>query len=105
MTILHVQIILLILLTGNKHFKKIFYRLVDSDSLQEEDKVKLRAIEERLFTETKTESCKDFAGNWTGSLVQNKKADLIIATKIRSAFRIYEKSTSSDAKDKFFYFK
>ena len=62
-------------------------------------------MEERLFIATKTESCKDFGGLWTGSLVQNKKADLIIATKIRSAFRIFEKSTSNDAKEQFFYFK
>ena len=101
---LHTQYYI-IFLTGNKPFKKIFYRLVDSESLQEDDKVRLRAIEERLFIETKSESCKDFAGQWTGSLMQNKKADLIIATKIRSAFRIHEKRTSKDARDKFFYFK
>ena len=78
---------------------------MDSDSLEEEDKTELRAIEERIFHANKAESCKDFAGEWTGSIEQNKKTDLIIATKIRTAFRIYEKRTSDDAKEQFFFFK
>ena len=78
---------------------------MDSDCLEDDDKIKLREIEKRLFNATKMESYKDFEGGWSGSDDQNKKADLIIATKLRSAFRIFEKSTSNDAKESFFYFK
>ncbi len=78
---------------------------MDSDVLEDDDKSKLRDVEKRLFKATRAESCKDYNGEWTGSLDQNKKADLVIATKIRSAFRIHEKSTSNDAKEEFFYFK
>ena len=78
---------------------------MDSDCLEDDDKARLRDVEKRLFKATKTETCKDFQGEWTGSLDQNKRADLVIATKIRSALRIFEKSTSNDAREKFFYFK
>ena len=78
---------------------------MDSDLLDDDDKNELRNIEKRIFEATKAESSKDFSGEWGGSLEQNMKADTVIATKIRTSFRIYEKSTSNLAKEAFFYFK
>ena len=78
---------------------------MDSDLLDDDDKNELRNIERRIFTATKAESSKDFSGEWGGSLEQNMKADTVIATKIRTSFRIYEKKTSNLAKEAFFYFK
>ena len=92
-------------LVGNKPFRKLFYRLVDSDLLEDADKAELRDIEKRIFISTKEESSKEFDGDWGGSLKQNMKADQVIATKIRSAFRIYEKTSSNATKEAFFYFK
>ena len=78
---------------------------MDSDLLEIEDQTELRNIEKRIFISTKAESSKEFDGEWGGSVEQNKKADMVIATKIRSAFRIYEKSSSNASKEAFFYFK
>ena len=78
---------------------------MDSDLLEDEDKAELRDIEKRIFIATKVEASKEYDGEWRGSVEQNMKADTVIATKIRSAFRIYEKTSSNATKEAFFYFK
>ena len=86
-----------------KDWKKIFYRVVDSNCLAEDDQQKLREVERRIFDQVKPEivkACEE--GSWVGNLSQNKKADYIIATKIRTSFRVYEKS--GDVHDVYFTF-
>ena len=90
---------------GNKGFKKQFYRLVDGESLSNEDQQKLRIVERRVFDASREDILKEATDKkWSGSLDQNRRADTIVATKIRTSFRVFENSTSS-SKESYFYFK
>ena len=61
-------------------------------------------MERRIFDEVKDEIVKaSEEDSWVGNLAQNKKADHIIATKIRTSFRTYE--ASKDAQNVYFTFK
>ena len=76
----------------NKPFKRIFFRLVDSDDLDMEDKLQLREIEHALFKTIKDEVSKK--GEWTGTIAANKKADALVSSQLRKCLRIYEKQQS-----------
>ena len=76
----------------NKPFKRIFFRLVDSDDLDMEDKLQLREIEHALFKTIKDEVSKK--GEWTGTVAANKKADALVSSQLRKCLRIYEKQQS-----------
>ena len=89
---------------GNKGFKKQFYRLVDGESLSNDDQQKLRIIERRVFDASREDILKEAADRkWNGSLEQNRRADVIVATKIRTSFRVFDNSKTP--KEKYFYFK
>ena len=75
-----------------KQFKKIFYRLLDSNDLEPEDKDRLQEIEARTFREIKEDVSKKFEAGWDGGVEVNREADKTVATKIRNSLRIYEKS-------------
>ena len=72
---------------------KIFYRHVDTREDEKGDA--LRAIEENVFIEFGKEEVKKKFGPWTGSKSQNKHADLIIASYIKTCFRKAIKMTPS----------
>ena len=87
----------------------MLYRLIDSNDLDEEDTKKIRDVEKRIFEEVvKAEIIKkkagDVAGGWIGSSDQNRAADLGVANKLRTAFRVYETNDSA-AKKVYFKFK
>ena len=83
----------------------MFYRLVDSNSLSNEDQLTIRQIERRVFDACKEDIVKESEDkNWSGSDEQNRRADVVVSTKIRTSFRVYEKS-SALPKESFFYFK
>ena len=90
---------------GLKAFKKQFYRLVDSESLQIEDQQKLRSIERRVFDACREDILKEATDKmWSGSKEQNQRADVIVATKIRTSFRVFE-NTKTGHKVSYFVFK
>ena len=69
------------------HFRKLFYRIVDTLEDDDENKVRLADIEMSAFRDIK----KDL-GEWSSSVEINMKADLLIASKIRTSFASYEKT-------------
>ena len=75
---------------GFRPFKIILYRIIDSEDLEDEDKRRIRDIEQKLFQLVKDDE-KEMGGPFDGSILKNKKADQLIANKIRTSFRVYEK--------------
>ena len=76
----------------DSHWRKLFYRCVDSLVLGEEGE-KLRKIEEEMFvTFIKQEVEEEIRGPWTGSKEQNRLADFKIALCVKSSFKVYEKT-------------
>ena len=68
--------------------------MVDSDTIEGEDRVKLRECERRTFEAIKNEAFKD---EWVGTLDQNLKADKIVAEKIRNSLKFYEAKVKSNS--------
>ena len=85
-------------------FRKVFYRLLDSDDLEVQDKIRLVQIEARTFKEIKEEVSKKFENGWDGGLEVNIEADKVVSNKIRNSLRIYEKSKQKH-QPTFFMFK
>ena len=78
---------------------------MDSDSLSAEDQHTIRQIERRVFDACKEDIIKESVDKkWSGTDEQNRRADVVVSTKIRTSFRVYEKS-SALPKESFFYFK
>ena len=75
---------------GFRPFKIILYRIIDSEDLDDDDKRRIRDIEQKLFQLVKDDE-KEMGGPFDGSIQKNKKADQVIANKIRTSFRVYEK--------------
>ena len=75
---------------GFRPFKIILYRIIDSEDLEDDDKRRIRDIEQKLFQLVKYDE-KEMGGPFDGSILKNKKADQLIANKIRTSFRVYEK--------------
>lgn len=73
---------------------RLFYRMVDSDTIEGEDRVKIRECERRTFEAIKNEAFKE---EWVGSLDQNLKADKIVAEKIRNSLKFYEAKVKSNS--------
>lgn len=73
---------------------RLFYRLVDSDTIEGEDRVKIRECERRTFEAIKNEAFKE---EWVGSLDQNLKADKTVAEKIRNSLKFYEAKVKSNS--------
>ena len=91
-----------LLSVGLKVFKRCLYRIVDSDCLSNEDQERLREIERRVFDANKEEILKkENVNQWTGSIEMNRRADFIVATKIRTSFRVYESSNTIPKKSYF----
>ena len=80
---------------------KTFYRYVDTREDEKGDR--LRTIEETVFIEYAKEEIEKKFGPWKGSKSENKKADAIIASYIKTCFRIYE-GTRHPQQQKFFNF-
>ena len=74
---------------GFRPFKKILYRIIDSEDLEDNDKKRIREIEQKLFQLVKDDD-KEMGGPFDGSIKSNKKADQVISNKIRTSFRVYE---------------
>ena len=77
-------------LLAPKKFKNIFYRLVDSNDLDQVDRDKLREIEKSIFKLVKEEVSKKFEGGWDGGIEVNREADKVVSNKVRNSLRIYE---------------
>ena len=73
---------------------RLFYRMVDSDTIEGEDRVKIRECERRTFEAIKNEAFKE---EWVGSLDQNLKADKTVAEKIRNSLKFYEAKVKSNS--------
>ena len=56
-----------------------------------------------MFQIVKEDVVKEIGRKFDGSLEMNKKADQIIANKIRTSFRVYEKDSGDNSY--FFFFK
>ena len=61
-------------------FRKLFYRIIDT--LEDDDENKERMLE------------KKDVGEWRSTVEINMKADLLIASKIRTSFASYERTRS-----------
>ena len=85
----------------DEEWVKIFYRYLDTREDEKGDA--LRAIEETVFIEYAKEEIQKKFGPWKGSKSENKKADAIIASYIKTCFRIYE-GTRLPLQPKFFNF-
>ena len=85
----------LLLLLGDKEWKKYFYRLVDS--LETENGEKLRNIEEFMFKNLVKDEVEKASGPWEGNESQNYLADRKIAAGVKSTLKNYEKK--ADAED------
>ena len=92
------------LYSAPKQWKKVFYRLLDSNDLDPEDKDRLQEIEARTFKEIKEDVSKKFTVGWDGGIEVNREADKTVANKIRNSLRIYEKSKPKHQQS-FFLFK
>lgn len=75
---------------GFRPFRVMLYRIIDSEDLEDNDKKRIRDIEQKLFQLVKDDD-KEMGGPFDGSMKSNKKADQVIANKIRTSFRVYEK--------------
>ena len=87
---------------GLKRFKKLYYRLIDSNCSKD-----LVEIEERIFaTVVKKEVEKEFGAEFDGnSKEMNKSADLKVCFRIRNAFQAYERTRfKNDSKPSYFKF-
>ena len=82
---------MIILLLGDKEWKKYFYRLVDS--LETENGEKLRNIEEFMFKNLVKDEVEKASGPWEGNESQNYLADRKIAAGVKSTLKNYEKKT------------
>ena len=71
--------------------------MVDSDIIEDEvEKSRLKEIERRIFDVIREDKTKQgFKGVWNGTKVENEKADKIIASKVYTSLRTYEKRNES----------
>ena len=71
--------------------------MVDSDIVEdEEEKTRLKEIERRIFNVIREDTTKQgFKGVWNGTKVENAKADKIIAAKVCTSLKTYEKRIES----------
>lgn len=77
---------------------------MDSEDLKQEDRDRLREIEDKTFKVVKEEVSRKFVEGWDGGLEVNKAADSVVAAKIRNSLKIYEK-TKAKHQPSFFLFK
>ena len=70
-------------------FRKLFYRIIDTLEDDDKNKERLVDIEQSAFRDIQ----KDI-GEWSNTVEINMKADLLIATKIRTSFASYERTRS-----------
>ena len=68
-------------------FRKLFYRIIDTLEDDDPNKERLLEIETSAFRDVKKD-----VGEWNSTVEVNMKADLLIATKIRTSFASYEKT-------------
>ena len=85
-----------------KIFRKLFYRALDSLGDDSNCRQRMMTIEETTFGVVKSEVEKEF-GNWTGTLEENKKADILIVSALLNSFKSYEK-TRKPYEESFFVF-
>ena len=71
--------------------------MVDSNIVEdEEEKTRLKEIERRIFNVIREDTTKQgFKGVWNGTKVENAKADKIIAAKVCTSLKTYEKRIES----------
>ena len=77
--------------------------MVDSEDLKQEDRDRLREIEEKTFRVVKEEVSQKFKEGWDGSLEVNVAADRVVASKIRNSLRIYEKTKQKHQRSYFLF--
>ena len=85
-----------------KIFRKLFYRALDSLADDSNCRQRMMTIEETTFGVVKSEVEKEF-GSWTGTLNENKKADILIVTALYNSLKSYEK-TRKPYEESFFVF-
>ena len=79
--------------TADREFKKILYREIDTLTGEAGDA--MRKTEEDLFRAFVRLEVEQEMGQWTGSGLQNKAADMKIAVIVKNSFRSYEKNKKS----------
>ena len=72
-------------------WKKRFYRFLDTYSKNDTLRKDLINIEEAIFEKIRIDVEGELNYKWTGSKLENQKADLKIASAIKASFRSYEK--------------
>ena len=82
--------IYLMIFTADREFKKILYREIDTLTGEAGDA--MRKTEEDLFKTFVRLEVEQEMGQWSGSGLQNKAADMKIAVIVKSTFRSYEKT-------------
>ena len=70
-------------------FRKLFYRIIDTLEDDDENKERMLEIEMSAFRDIKKD-----VGEWSSTVEINMKADLLIASKIRTSFASYERTRS-----------
>ena len=83
----HLHSIIAILCSDAALFRKLFYRIIDTLEDDDPNKERLLEIEISAFRDVKKD-----VGEWNSTVEVNMKADLLIATKIRTSFASYEKT-------------
>jgi len=81
---------------GDKRWKQLYYRLVDSDDLPDDVKATVRKIERNMFVVIKPEVEKETGTNWDNSSQQNKMADVKIASMLKKSFCLYERNNADN---------
>ena len=77
--------------------------MIDGGSDEDENIQKLRTIEETVFSVVR--ASKEFGPSYNGSLEDQKKADVLVASSIRNSFRVYEKNRKGKEDSHISYFK
>lgn len=77
----------------DKLWRRAFYRLIDSSTLNPDDRDRARRIEEELFINIKPEVESEVGRDWEGDEEQNRLADLKIAQCLKKSFRNFERSS------------
>ena len=89
---LHLHMIFLV----DNAWKKILYRLIDSNVLLPPDLDKVTTIEQEVFLNIKPEVEKELDREWRGDKEQNSLADFKVAQSFKRSFVNYEKSRGDE---------
>ena len=77
--------------------------MIDGGNDEDENIKKLKTIEETVFSVVR--ASEDFGPSYNGSLDDQKKADVLVASCIRNSFRVYEKNRKGKEDSHISYFK